>query len=186
MRTHTHTHTHHETEEVTITTKKDKMKNPQKVESGGLDRNNGDIILVLSWAVLNSCLQPPSPGITATSLKQTTMLNDLKSLHWRTHLHAVRAVPDDAAGVLVWAEGCCSLMLVKKPVARLLLVLWYFLPGLLLGDSTVLVLFAISWVIYERGKKKSHLLTPIRKQAAGASLCLSFPHFFSSLLLFSR
>ena len=43
----------------------------------------------------------PSPGITATSLKQTTMLNDLKSLHWRTHLHAVRAVPDDAAGVLV-------------------------------------------------------------------------------------
>ena len=46
--THTHTHTHHETEEVTITTKNDKMKNPQKVESGGLDRINGDIILVLS------------------------------------------------------------------------------------------------------------------------------------------
>ena len=45
---HIHTHTHHEPEEVTITTKKDKMKTPQKVESGGLDRNNGDIILVLS------------------------------------------------------------------------------------------------------------------------------------------
>ena len=155
MRTHTHTHTHtpwnrrgdHNNK------KWQDEKSPKSWIWGAWQdqwRHNSGALL----SSFKFVSPTPAPGITATSLKQTTVLSDLKSLHWRTHLHAVRAVPDDAAGVLVWPEGCCPLMLVKRPVARLLLALWYLLPGLLLGDSTVLVLFAISWVIYEWGKKK--------------------------------